>query len=228
MQSQAAVRQISCYEETKSRKMAFLRKAYLAFFFSLISAGIGAYVGLQPSFLKVVAARQWAFLILEILVLFAAWACRTVPGLNLLVLFGFTFMSGLTLAPFFALYLLDSKVALIQEALLLTGVLFLGLTVYVFVTKKDFSFLGGFIFMGLFGLIGAGFLFVFFPPGGIAYTIYCALGALVFCGYILFDTSKLLQGWETNDYIGFAISLYLDFINLFLYILHLLTVRNRE
>jgi modulator of FtsH protease len=228
MQYREQVQKWEGYDDIAVRRMAFLQKVYLTFLFSLAAAGVGAFVGLQPKFLQAVAKNQIWFFVLELIALFVALGLKRTPGLNFLALFGFTFLSGMTLSPLFAVYMKLGKVAIIQEALLLTGVIFLGLTVYVFVTKQDFSFLGGFLFMGLFGLIGGGILFLIWPPAHGVYMVYCAVGALLFCGYVLYDTSVMLQSWEGDDYVGFAISLYLDFLNLFLYLLQLLASKDRD
>jgi modulator of FtsH protease len=228
MQYREQAHEFQVYDESAVRRMAFLQKVYLTFLFSLIAASIGAYVGLQPKVLRAVAGNYLLFFIVELVALFAAIGLRKQPGINLLALFAFTFASGITLSPMLAVYLALGKAAIIKEALSLTCVVFLGLTVYVFVTKKDFSFLGGFLFMGLFGLLGMGVMFIFFPPSSTSYMVYSGIGALIFCGYILYDTSVLLHNWESNDYVGFAISLYLDFLNLFIYLLQLLAAKDRH
>lgn len=228
MQYREQAREFQVFDESAVQRMAFLQKVYLTFFLSLIAASFGAYFGLQPQILKAVAGNYLLFFIVELIALFAAIGLRKTPGINLLALFGFTFISGITLSPLLAVYMKLGQGAIIKEALTLTCVIFMGLTVYVFITKKDFSFLGGFLFMGLFGLIGVGIMFIFFPPSNTSYMLYCGIGALIFCGYILYDTSLLMQNWESNDYVGFAISLYLDFLNLFIYLLQLLAARNRD
>ena len=216
------------YDEVATQRLGFLQKVYTTFLLSLIVSAGGAYVGLQPNLLKIVANNMLGFFILELVALFATLGLRKSPGINVIALFGFTFISGLTLAPLMAAYMMMGQGDAIKEALVLTVVIFSGLTVYVFVTKKDFSFLRGFLFMGIFGLIGMGVMFLFWAPSRDMYLVYCGFGALLFCGYILYDTSLLLHNWESDDYIGFAISLYLDFLNLFLYLLQLLAGRSRD
>lgn len=214
--------QFSVYDESAEKRLVFLQKVYLSFFFSLIASVVGSVVGLQPQFLRYVAQSRILFFIGTLVALFAAYGLRRVPGLNFIALFGFTFLSGMSIAPLLAYYLGMGEGILIKEAFVLTTITFGGLSVYVFVTKKDFSYLGGALFIGLFALIGVGLVFMFFGPSQGVYTIFCAFGAILFCGFILYDTSRMMREWQNNDYIAFAIELYLDFLNLFLYILRLL------
>lgn len=224
-----AGKQFSVYDTTAVQRMAFLQRVYLTFFLSLVMATIGAYVGLSSfATLKVVAQWFWPLVIAEILVLLATYAVRKIPGVNLLALGSFTFLSGLIMSPLLAMYIAAKKAHLIQEALILTSIIFLGLTVYVFVTKKDFSFLGGTLFMGLFAMIGVGILLIFLPASPFIHKIFCAVGAFLFSCFILYDTSRLLSEWEDNDYVAFALELYLDFVNLFLYLLRFLGLSKDE
>ena len=222
MNYQDKMNNFEVYDEQASLKMAFLQKVYITFLFSLLVAAGGAIIGLRPAFLKFAFYHSTILFIITIIALFGAYACRKMPGINIIALFAFTFLSGMSLSPIIALYLTAGKGMLIHQALILTGVTFSGLSLYVFITKQDFSFLGGFLFMGIFALIGTSLVFMIFGGSSGAYTIYCAFGALLFCGFILYDTSKLLREWRGNDYVGFAIQLYLDFLNLFLFILRIL------
>merc|ERR1719421_1294281 len=103
---------------------------------------------------------------------------------------------------------------LVLEALLLTGAVFASLTMYVMTTKKDFSFLGGALFSALLVLIFWGLLNSFFDFGPIQRTVFSMLGALLFIGYILYDTSMIIHHLGPDDYIIAALQLYLDIINL--------------
>lgn len=116
---------------------------------------------------------------------------------------------------------------LVLEAFFITMAIFGGITAYCFVSRKDFSFLGGFLFAGLVALLGATFInFIMGITGhyskGFAFIISIA-GALVFTGFILFDTSLIMEKLSPDEYILAAINLYLDIINLFLYILQILS-----
>ena len=109
-------------------------------------------------------------------------------------------------------------------SLVLTAAVFVSLTFYVMTTKKDFSFLGGALFSGLIILLVWSFMNSLFDfgLGAGGHTVFSLMGALLFVGYILYDTSMLLHYYGPDDYIMAAIALYLDIVNLFLYLLELL------
>lgn len=109
---------------------------------------------------------------------------------------------------------------LILGAASLTGISLFGLTAYAMKTKRDFSFMGGFLFAALLVLIGGGILQMFFHSP-VLHMILTVAGVLVFLAYILFDVSRVVTGGEQN-YVFAAISIYLDILNLFLYILRFL------
>ena len=113
---------------------------------------------------------------------------------------------------------------LVLQALLLTAAVFISLTTYVFVTKKDFSWIGGALSMGLMILLMWSFMNMIFPVtfGGFGHSIFSMFGAVLFSGYILYDTSNIMHHMGPDDYILAAVSLYLDIINLFLYLLEIL------
>jgi len=216
------------YNSTTLAKLNFIRKVYLTFFASLLMATLGVFVGLTESIFLTVLQYQTMFVIVEVAVCLFAITVRRKPGINLLALALFTFLSGLTLSPIIAYYTAIGNVAIIKEALILTVVTFSGLTGYVFITKKDFSYLHGFLSMSLFGLIAVAIISIFFTMSPVVNLIYSYFGVLVFSGYILYDTSRILHQWQSDDYVGFALQLYLDFINLFLYILRILSSSDRD
>eukprot|EP00891_Asterochloris_glomerata_P008634 jgi/Astpho2/8634/e_gw1.00126.46.1_t len=120
------------------------------------------------------------------------------------------------------------KPMVVLEALVLTAAIVSGLTIYAFWASSkgyDFNFLGPILFSGLMGLFFWGFFQIFFPMGPIGETIFAGLGALIFAGYIVFDTGNLIQRYDMDEYIWAALALYLDIINLFIRILQLLNGR---
>ncbi|KAH6796849.1 Bax inhibitor-1 family protein [Perilla frutescens var. hirtella] len=110
----------------------------------------------------------------------------------------------------------------ILEAFILTGVVVVSLTLYTFWAAKrgqDFNFLGPFLFGAIIILMLFGMIQMFFPMGNISTMIYGCLGAIIFCGYIIYDTDNLIKRYGYDEYIWASISLYLDVINLFLSLL---------
>jgi modulator of FtsH protease len=114
----------------------------------------------------------------------------------------------------------------VSEASLLTAAVFVSLSAYVHITKKDFSAWGGMLFTGLIVLIVASVIGLFFLSSSAYQLTLSAISAIIFSGFILFDTSRLVRGGETN-YIMAALSLYLDVLNLFLDLLRLLSSDRR-
>ena len=159
---------------------------------------------------------------------FAAQAARHVRVLNVAVLFGFTFFAGLFIAPslFLAQYVASRGVTLdaspVRDAFLLAAAAFVGLTSYVLVTRRDFSFLRAGLSMGLWVVLGASVLGLLLHSAALGLAVASA-GVLLFCGYILFDTSRLLRARDEGDPVGAALRLFLDVMNLFLFLLRILS-----
>lgn len=141
--------------------------------------------------------------------------------------FAFTGMEGASLGYMLNHYVgLANGPSLIMQALGLTSVIFVALSAYALTTKKDFSFMRGFLFAGIIVVIAAS-LINLFVGNSIAFMAINAGVALLMTGFILFDTSRIVNGGETN-YIRATISLYLDFLNLFISILHLMGIGNDD
>lgn len=110
----------------------------------------------------------------------------------------------------------------ILEAVILTAVVVVSLTLYTFWAAKrgyDFNFLGPFLFGAIIVLMVFGFIQIFLPLGKISEMIYGCLASVIFCGYIVYDTDNLIKRYTYDDYIWASVSLYLDIINLFLSLL---------
>lgn len=137
----------------------------------------------------------------------------------------FTGLSGLGLGPTLSHYLnMPGGSSTVMTAALLTTAVTLALTGYVYKTRKDFSRMGGFLFAGLIVVILASIVALFVPAmqAGIS-----AAAALLFSGFILYDTSRLVRGEEDN-YVMAACSMYLNVLNLFLSLLQLLGLSNDD
>lgn len=123
-----------------------------------------------------------------------------------------------------AIFYAAGKGMAIAQAVLVTGVIFLTLTAYAHLTKQDFSFLNGFMICVLMCLILFGFIATLTGSKLLIY-VYHVIGVLVFCAFILIDTSALIHKYGCDDYIIASIELYLDIINLFLHLLAILGKR---
>ena len=140
---------------------------------------------------------------------------------GLLSVFGLTGFMGLTLGPIVAQYLhLPNGPHIVMTAMGGTGAIFLGLSAYTLTSRKDFSFMGGFLMAGILVAFLAGLAAIFFPMPALSLGV-AAMFTLLMCGMILFETSQLVHGGETN-YIIATISLYVSIYNLFLSLLQLI------
>ncbi len=141
---------------------------------------------------------------------------------GLLSVFALTGFMGLTLGPLINAYLhtFSNGSELVMTALGGTGVIFLGLSGYALTTRKDFSFMGGFIMVGVLVafLAGIGAMIFSIPALSLAVS---AMFILLMSGFILYQTSAMVHGGETN-YIMATVALYITIYNLFTSLLHLL------
>jgi len=143
-------------------------------------------------------------------------------GLGLLFVFMLTGFMGLTLGPILNFYLATANGSqLVMTALGGTGVIFLALSGYALTSRKDFSFMGGFLMVGiLVAFLGGIAAMIFSMP--IMSLVVSGMFVLLMSGLILYQTSDIIHGGETN-YILATVTLYVSIYNLFLSLLHLLT-----
>lgn len=140
---------------------------------------------------------------------------------GILAIFAFTGLLGASLGPMLNHYMaMPNGGSLVMQALGGTAIVFFGLSGYALTTKKDFSFMGGFLFVGMIVALIAIIANMFLQIPALQLAISGAL-VLVMSGLILFDTSRIINGGETN-YIRATVALYLDIYNLFIHMLHLL------
>jgi hypothetical protein len=199
-----------------------VRKVYTILFCQILATCIVSGVLSQSSSaIFWVQTHRWAFYIplfgtvINLGILF--WKRHSHPW-NLLFLSTFTVLEAFTLGVGVAVY--DST--LVLQALLITLGVFLGLTLFTLQSKHDFSGVGPWLFGGLTALLMTGIVGFFIPFGRTTDLIYASCGCLLFSGYIVYDTHMINKRLSPDEYILGAISLYLDFLNLFLNILRLL------
>lgn len=140
-------------------------------------------------------------------------------------------MIGLAIFTLFEAYLLGTvtsfyNTSAVLQAVIITAVITVCLSLYALQTKRDLSQWGMYLFVALIVLLVGGLLRLAFPESAVVETIYAGLGALLFSLYIVYDTWLLANVLSPDDYVFGALKLYLDIINLFLFILQLLGRRN--
>ncbi|TRY30150.1 Bax inhibitor-1/YccA family protein [Aliiglaciecola sp. M165] len=141
-------------------------------------------------------------------------------SMGILFVFAFTGLLGGSLGPMLNHYMAAGAGSLVFQALGTTALVFFGLSAYVLTTKKDFSFMGGFLLVGLIVAVVASIANIFMGIPALSLAVSAAI-VFIMSGFILFDTSRIVNGGETN-YIRATVSMYLNIYNLFTSILHLL------
>jgi modulator of FtsH protease len=202
-------------------RMGFIRKVYALFFAATLFAIGGVWLGLSfDPLLQFAYEHPWIMLFAMIGGVMGAQAVRHVPGVNLAALFGFTTLTGVVISPLIAVILRVNPGSILAAGVLTVGI-FGGLTAYVFVSKKDFSFMRGMLMTGLIVVILAGVVNIFLGASALGFAVAAAT-LLLFSGFVLYDTSNIIRRYPTNEYVAGALSLYLDAFNIFLALLRLL------
>ena len=206
-----------------SSQQKVLRNTYMMLGLTMIPTVIGAFIGMSLRF-GFMAQHPFLAMIGMLVVMFAVFmgiSANRNNGLGVLLLLVATFLFGLMLGPILqtALHFRNGG-QLVGMAAGGTGAIFLTLATIATVTKKDFSFLGKFLFVGLVMLILASLANMFFhiPAASLAIS---AIAIMIFAGYLLFDISRVIQGGETN-YVMATLAIYLDIYNIFVNLLNLL------
>uniref|UniRef100_A0A665W9D8 Transmembrane BAX inhibitor motif containing 4 n=1 Tax=Echeneis naucrates TaxID=173247 RepID=A0A665W9D8_ECHNA len=203
-------------------RMDFLRKVYSLLSVQIIlttatsalfmfSQTIKDYVHTSPAVVLISGLGS-----LALLVALAVYRHKHPVNLYLLLVFVSTILTAICL-PTVTFY----EYSTVLQALFLTSAVFVGLTAYTFQSKRDFSKMGVGLFACLWILILASFMRFFFDSDTTELALSGA-GALVFCGFIIYDTHLLMKQLSPEEHILASINLYLDIVNLFLHILRLL------
>jgi len=148
-------------------------------------------------------------------------------ALGLVFVFALTGFMGYTLGPILNIYLgTPNGPQLVMNALGTTGAVFLGLSAYALTSRRDFSFMGGFLMVGILVAFLAGLGAIFLDMPGLSLAV-SAMFVLLMSGLILYQTSNIIHGGETN-YIMATVTLYVAIFNLFTSLMHLLGFASRE
>ncbi|KAI7998831.1 Protein LIFEGUARD 4 [Camellia lanceoleosa] len=211
--------------ENPQLRWSFIRKVYSILAIQLLlTVAIGAiavFVHTIPKFMLHTTPGIVLYvltLIVPFIILCPLYAFHKQHPVNLILLMMFTiaiaFAVGLSCS--------FSKGRIVLLAGILTSVVVVTLTLYTFWAAKkgyDFSFLGPFLITSLMVLIVFGLIQIFIPLGKLGSTIYGGIGAIIFSGFIIYDTDNLIKHFNYDEYIWAAVCLYLDIINLFLALL---------
>jgi len=218
----------SVAEATVDIRNQFIRKVYTILTAQLIITALVSAVSFWSEsykhFIQTNSALVWVSLFGSLVFLgLTYWKRKSYPT-NLLFLTGFTLLEAYSISVIVSLY----DTAIVLNAVVLTGGIFVFLTLFACQTKYDFTSWMPYLFGALWGLVLFGFMFMFFPYSSTGELIYGGISALIFSAYILVDTQMVLRKHHVEEEIAAAISLYLDILNLFLAILRILNSQSNN
>ena len=201
-----------------------LKNTYLLLSATLVFSAVMAGVAITTNATSI---NPFLFLGVTIGLLFAVHKTAE-SSMGLVLTFAFTGWMGYWIGPTISMYTAMHGSQIVMQALGGTGLIFFALSGYVLTTRKDFTFMRGFLFAGLmilfFGSLFYGIATYFFGVviSGLSLAISAAV-ILLFSGFILYDTSSIIRGEQTN-YVLATVGMYLNIYNIFIHLLHLLSV----
>ena len=206
---------------TGEERAQLVRRTYSLVFVSVLVTVVGATYALSnATIMQAVAAHPWLTMIAVFVPLMAAQGARDRFPLNVSLVLLFAFAMGVMIGPVLSIYG-GMNSAIVTQAATITVGAFGILTLYAFVSRRDFSAWGSFFVVGLWVLIATSVLNMFF--GNASSSLWLAGGTvLVFSGLLVFDTWRLRNVYGPEDYVLAAVAIYLDLLNMFLAVLRLL------
>lgn len=203
---------VTASELSVTERNSFIVRVYRIFIYSLLFSAICSFIGVLLDF-----PFSWWWIGAELAVLLICLIFKTSTSL----LYLWSGMSGLTMAPLLSNVIDKGNGHVIWIAIFATAILFVGLSMYVHYTRKSFSHWKGILFIALILLVfGASLLLMF--PRLINEVVWSSMGIIIFSAYVLFDTSRIIEEYGPGEEASAAMDLHLDFINLFLDILRIL------
>lgn len=206
-----------------STQQSVLRNTYLLLALSMLPTIAGAFIGMSMNFSFLAEHPIMGMLGMMAVMfglMFGISAARN-SGLGVVLLLALTFFMGLMLGPILQVALhLKNGAQLVGMAAGATAVIFFSLATLATVSKRDFSFMGKFLFIGLIMLVLASVANMFFHVPALSLAL-SGIAVLIFSGYILYDVSRIVTGGETN-YVMATLSIYISIYNLFVNLLQLL------
>lgn len=207
--------------QTVEAQSVDVRAKFISVVYSLLTISIvvaigGAWLSAATD-LKIWVAQNWIImLILYIATVVGTIFLRHKKPINMIMLNSFTFITGLFIGPVAAFYPGPTISAGVT-----TAVIFFALSAYARTTKRDLSFMGGFLMMGLIAVLVMMLLNVFFFQSSALQIGISVAGVLVFSGFIMYDTQNIMRRYPPGEYISATLALYLDILNLFWFLLQL-------
>ena len=205
---------------TGEERATLVRRTYALVLVSVLVTIVGVSFALsQPAVLQAVAQHPFLAFLAALAPLFIAGRVKAAFPMNIGFVLLFNFAMGVMISP--AIFFYGSRQpGLIGQAAVLTIGAFGILTLYAFVSRRDFSAWGGFLMVGLWVLIGTMVLNIFFQNAAVDLWL-ASVAVLLFSGLLLYDTWRLRNFYGPDEYVGAAVQIYLDLLNMFMAILRI-------
>ncbi|MGP1450648.1 MAG: Bax inhibitor-1/YccA family protein [Wolinella sp.] len=221
LNSNSAQESYGAQERAEGAVVSFVKQTYQLFASSLLAATVGAYIGLGMA--DTISSWYLGLVILEFALLFGLFFMKDKPGINLVLLFGFTFITGLTLTPLLSrTFSMPGGASIVANAFLLTTAIFGIMSIFALKTSRDLASMGKMLFIALIVVVISSIVNIFLGSP-LLQVIIAGVGAILFSLYIAYDTQNIVRGLYDSPVIA-AISLYLNFFNLFVSLLQLLGI----
>jgi FtsH-binding integral membrane protein len=209
-------------QESTEAQLAFVRKTYVLFMAGILTCIMAGFfcLNVESIYNAAIGILRMPILAFGLIIggSIAAQAIATKPGLDYLALFGFTGLLGFLFAPIVNTYL----PSVVGQAGVMTVVIFGALTAYVFITRKDFSFMGGLLFVGMISMIIGGLINAFWlKSSGFSY-IMSWFVLFLSSGFVLYQTSNLVHQHRRGQECLAALGLFVSFFNIFMSLLNIL------
>ncbi|SFU91524.1 Bax inhibitor-1/YccA family protein [Alicyclobacillus macrosporangiidus] len=202
------------YVMTRNHVMS---RVFFGLFLSLLTGSAGVYAG---SYMP--PAVSGILLLVGLVMLVAAMFIQRRRAVGMPFVLAFTFVFGAALWQPINFYLVNIGPAPVVKALAVSAAAFLVAAAVASRSSFDFTFLGGFLFIGLLALLIMGLVSLFLPFSSTMGLVYSVLGIAVFVGYVLFDVNRMVHLGLSDEMVPWVVlSLYVDFVNLFLFVLRL-------
>ena len=209
--------------EVSVQQNRVLRNTFMLLAVSMVPTVLGALAGIQMQFSFMSGSPLMSFLLFLGIAFGFMWGIERTKnsGMGVVLLLGFTFFMGLMLSRILQVALgFSNGGSMIALAAGGTGAIFATMATIASVSKRDFSGMGKFLFVGMIVVLLAAVANIFFQIPALSLTI-AAVVVVLFSAYILYDISRIVQGGETN-YISATLAVYLDVYNVFVSLLQLI------
>ncbi len=207
----------SMAQAQESALVNFVKTTYKFFGASLLIATIGALVGFM--YFEAVMQYRMLIFIAEFAALFGLMFSRSKPGLNIAMLFIFTFLTGLAITPLLGIVIAKNGAGAVVSAFGMTTIIFGVMSIFGVKTKKDLANMGKMLFISLIVVLVCSIVNIFLG-NPMFQTLIAGAVAILFSVYVAYDTQNIIRGLYSSP-VDAAIALYLDFYNIFVSLLQL-------